>query len=136
MTKWRGFMEDDNPDWVFVPIKPITKGRPRMGRRRKVYTPPRTLEFEHALAAWWTENVGTHHSQPVALSVIVEADGFWVLVEELDGNYRPVGVTGDMDNYVKAIGDGLNGVAWDDDRQVQWIVARFGGERRTPKGKK
>lgn len=130
-------MGDDNDEgWLFVPIKPITKGRPRMGRRRKVYTPPRTIEFEQAVASWWADNGGCHGDSPLALSVIVEAEGFWVLIEELDGNYRPVGVTGDMDNYVKAIADGMNGVAWTDDRQVQWIDARFGGERRPPKSAK
>lgn len=34
------------------------------------------------------------------------------------------GRTGDLDNYQKTILDALNGVAWDDDRQVEAIQAR------------
>jgi hypothetical protein len=30
---------------------------------------------------------------------------------------------GDIDNYIKTIMDGLNGVAWDDDKQVFHVVA-------------
>ncbi len=30
---------------------------------------------------------------------------------------------GDLDNYVKSIQDGLNGIAWRDDRQVEKLVA-------------
>lgn len=30
---------------------------------------------------------------------------------------------GDLDNYVKAISDGLNGIAWQDDRQVVKLFA-------------
>jgi len=30
---------------------------------------------------------------------------------------------GDLDNYVKSIQDGLNGIAWRDDRKVEKLVA-------------
>ncbi|WP_261128288.1 RusA family crossover junction endodeoxyribonuclease, partial [Streptococcus mitis] len=39
-------------------------------------------------------------------------------------------LTGDLDNYLKAIKDGLNGVAYHDDRQVKqlegWLLAGRG----------
>jgi Holliday junction resolvase RusA-like endonuclease len=44
-------------------------------------------------------------------------------ISELD--YEPIkGLRGDLDNYVKLI-DGLNGVAWADDRQIKSIYAYF-----------
>jgi crossover junction endodeoxyribonuclease RusA len=30
---------------------------------------------------------------------------------------------GDVDNYLKTVMDGLNGVAWEDDKQVHAVVA-------------
>jgi len=35
------------------------------------------------------------------------------------------GRRGDIDNYVKAIFDGLKGIAWDDDRQVTCVSCRI-----------
>lgn len=92
-----------------VPGRPRPKGRPRAdarfrGRRVDIhfYTPRETKEFEqlvgtYALAAG---------ARPVRHPVEVEVE-VWL-----------AGKRGDGDNYLKAILDGLNGVAWEDDRQV------------------
>lgn len=106
--------------------RPVTKGRPRLGRRRKAYTPARTVEFEQSIRQAWVDQHGTDPFQgPCGMFVEVGSDHVYVEVFELEEKHRPKYVSGDIDNYVKAISDGLNGVAYEDDKQVHYIDARF-----------
>lgn len=110
-----------------VEIKPRTKGRPRLGRRRKAYTPKETLEFEAAFReAFQNQNKRRKPLQgPCTMEVSIGSRHIEVLIYELDESIRPKGVTGDIDNYQKAIQDSLNGVAYEDDKQVQHINLTF-----------
>lgn len=49
-------------------------------------------------------------------------DGTSLLVTPLEFEDR-ISIRGDIDNYVKTVMDGLNGVAWEDDVQVVQIEA-------------
>jgi crossover junction endodeoxyribonuclease RusA len=101
-----------------IPEKPIAKGRPRLGRRGRVFTPQRTLDAEAAIAAAWD---GPKFEGPVKLTVVFLYDSIEVTVEKYpDGSSR---LRGDVDNYLKTVMDGLNGVAWEDDKQVFAVVA-------------
>jgi Holliday junction resolvase RusA-like endonuclease len=98
--------------------KPIAKGRPRLGRRGRVFTPQRTLDAEAAIAAAWD---GPKFEGPVKLKVVFGYDTIEVTVEKYpDGGSR---LRGDVDNYLKTVMDGLNGVAWVDDKQVFAVEA-------------
>ena len=116
---------------MFLRIRPITKGRPRLGRRRKAYTPARTLEFEAKVREAWIAQHGPEPvSGPVGMSVEIGSDYVDVDVYELEEGHRPKYVTGDVDNYHKAIQDALNGVAYVDDKQVHYIDTRLTKEVR------
>ena len=90
-----------------VPGKPIPKGRPRLGRSG-VYTPSRTKQHED-LIAWRARAAGV---KPTTGPVHLEIDF------EIKGK-----VHGDLDNLVKTVMDGLNGIAYADDRQVVKVTA-------------
>lgn len=47
---------------------------------------------------------------------------------------RPVGIRGDIDNYLKSILDGLNKVAWTDDKLVESVTLNFDGPARDKRG--
>ena len=97
------------------------KQRPRMSRRGRAYTPKATHEFETKVSSGWNKRK-RFKDKPVSVSVELGKDYFVVHVQELDV-HTPSPLRGDIDNYVKSILDGLNGVAWDDDIQVRELKA-------------
>lgn len=107
---------------IFVPHKPVPKGRPRMTRRGRVFTPKRTADAEALVAEAWGDRkkfVGS-----VGVSMLLGSDG--TLITVYPHTSQPQKLRGDIDNYVKTIMDGLNGKAWDDDKQVTYLTAEKG----------
>ena len=101
--------------------KPMVKQRPRMTRRGKAYTPIKTHLAENALADGWT---GPKFLGPVYMDVQFSKDGTVVTVGVLDSSeYGTTPLRGDIDNYVKLVMDGLNGVAYEDDNQIRLVTA-------------
>lgn len=107
---------------VFVPHKPVPKGRPRMTRRGRVFTPKRTLDAETLVAEAWGNN--PKFTGEVGIVMLLGSDG--TLITVFPHEAEPQKLRGDIDNYVKTIMDGLNGKAWDDDKQVTYLVAEKG----------
>ena len=92
-----------------VPGRPVPKQRPRLGRNGNVYTPRQTREYERAVARAGRLFFKSPYFGPVSLHVHVYLAG--------------VRGAGDLDNYIKSIQDGLNGIAWRDDRQIVRLKA-------------
>jgi Holliday junction resolvase RusA-like endonuclease len=95
--------------------EPVGKERPRKGVNRYFYTPARTKAYE----------------QHVALSALAEINA--VKGEKPFIPSGPVTIeihvhtpktTPDLDNVLKSVIDGLNGIAYRDDSQVVYILAR------------
>lgn len=107
----------------YFPFPPIAKGRAVVPAGRPAFTPKRTRDFERAIADGWT--LGKLDGKLYAV-VNLYADHIEVELGQLptDTDKRPL--RGDLDNYLKAIFDGLQGVAFDNDRQVQYIVCVLG----------
>lgn len=99
-------------------LKPKVKQRPRLGRRGRVFTPEQTLEFERAVASAYDGPMAEH---PVDLTINLYKDRFKVTITEHE-DYPPSKLRGDIDNYAKAILDGLNGVAYTDDKLVKRLL--------------
>lgn len=103
---------------VVINERPVPKGRPRLGRRGRVFTPEKTLMAEAVIREAWD---GPKFEGPVSIKVVFSPTGTEVTVMEYDGTQSKL--RGDIDNYVKTLMDGLNGVAWDDDKQVHYVEA-------------
>lgn len=89
--------------------EPRAKARPRHMKGGHSYTPKGTREFEALVAATWDE--GPRPDMPACVRLDVD---FFL------GTHRRV----DVDNLVKAIADGLNGRAYDDDWRIHDMRAR------------
>lgn len=124
----------------WIPVKPQVKERPRLGRRRKAFTPPKTLAYESFLKKHWVDHIRDRYEGPLYVGIEIHIDGIMVTVEELECSVRPVGVLGDLDNYQKSVWDGIQDdstagivAAFANDKQVEWAEIKFVGVPRTPR---
>lgn len=110
---------------------PQAKERPRFARNGRVYTPKKTSAWEHSLAWQAKAAMGGRKPAegPVSLVVVAvharpQARPAHVPLSIWKQGLRCPAITrSDLDNCVKAVGDGLNGIAWGDDRQVAHVEA-------------
>ena len=122
-----------------VPGEPVPQPRPRVSTRggfARAYVPAKhpVHAYRDAIAAAARTAGAGVHGEPV--SVVI--DFVW---ERPKSHMRKSGVKPDapvlprpdLDNTTKAVLDSLNGVAWEDDSQVQRIVVEksYGPEART-----
>ena len=94
--------------------KPKAKGRPRAGKFG-VYTDKATREYEQSIKDAYVAAGGPLFEGPVGLTVTFYKDKMTITLDPIESESS---LRGDIDNYVKSIMDGLNGVAYKDDGQV------------------
>ena len=102
--------------------KPVGKGRPRFTRTGHTYTPEKTRAYEAAVA--WECKLPSTLPQHVSVEVMVKPPKSWNKTKTKNalGGFIAPGRP-DIDNYLKAVLDGCNGVAFLDDSQVVAIYA-------------
>lgn len=116
---------------MWVSGEPVAKGRPRMttiGGSARAYTPAKTRKAEERVAALWQ---GECVEQGVPIMVTVKAYHERPKAHRLvSGQLSKAGEASvfptkrpDLDNIVKLILDGLNGVAFHDDSQIVNLIA-------------
>lgn len=113
-----------------IPGEVVAKGRPRFSNQggfTRTYTPKKTKDYEalvklHALQLNQTPlteaievEISVHRVPPKSWSKKKQK-------EALEGTIKPT-VKSDIDNYCKSIIDGLNGVLFEDDKQICRLVA-------------
>ncbi|KAG0278175.1 hypothetical protein BGZ96_002528 [Linnemannia gamsii] len=123
-----------------IPGQPIAKGRARSFIRNghvAHYTPEKTARYENLVRLAAQQAMGGEAPVECAVALIVHAflpiPASWSLkkqqaaaIGEITPTKRP-----DLDNIIKAIKDGANGVTWKDDSQVIDVRAskRYGTPR-------
>ena len=105
-----------------VPGDPVPKGRPRVAvtaaGKVRPYTPKRTREYEDAIGNAW---IGEGPRPPQFSGAV-----------RVSIRVRERVYPSDLDNYVKAVLDALNGLAWADDRQVEVLDATIERKQQEP----
>lgn len=111
---------------IKVYTKPIPKARPRL-YKGKVYTPKKTHDYEELISSnFLIQSDKDFGENFVKIKILFEIEvpksySQKKRSEALRGILRPS--KNDLDNLVKSVLDGLNGVAFKDDRQVCIIEA-------------
>jgi Holliday junction resolvase RusA-like endonuclease len=110
-----------------IPGAPVGKGRPRIARRGRftsMYTPEKTASYESLVKLAGFEAMAGRELMlgpvSVRLDVCCPIPASWSGKKQdraIKDELRPI-TKPDLDNVVKAIFDGLNGVVWKDDCQV------------------
>jgi crossover junction endodeoxyribonuclease RusA len=106
--------------------KPQAKQRPRVGKGGRIYTPRETAEYEAHVAHSWHAADGACIPRDTAVRVelYVSKDKVEVVIEPAPDRRHTA--KADLDNIAKSVLDGLNGVAFEDDRQVaELLVVRL-----------
>lgn len=106
---------------IVVPGRPKPKQRPRMTRRGRVYTPEETLQYEDLVRTAYKAQDGELYDGPVRISVRLTNEATHISVQPTYLAKSPL--RGDIDNYLKSIMDGLQGAAFNNDRQVVALYA-------------
>ena len=104
---------------------PVSKQRPRLGKGGCVYTPSKTKVFENIVALSYGNRPSFDDKYiRIRLKFKFEVPKSYSKkkrLEAIEGKIRPT--KGDIDNYIKAVLDGLNKKAWEDDRPIIGILA-------------
>lgn len=113
-----------------VPGEPQGKGRPRIvkiGGFSRMATPAKTAAYEGLIALAAQQAGVTPLAGAVFLSITLVhgIPASWSKRKREQALKRKVLPTckPDLDNVLKAVGDGLNGVAWADDKQIAQVAA-------------
>lgn len=92
-----------------------------MARGGKVFTPKATLEAENIIAAQYA---GPKFEGPISIEIVYDKDHQKITITELEGFENEARLRGDLDNYIKLTLDALNGIAFEDDRQIKYIIGK------------
>lgn len=114
------FSLNKRPSFEFdIPLKPKAKGRPRKGKHG-FYTDRATKEYEEAVGLAYQAAGGKKFDGNLMISVMFTRENMHVVITSVK---EESSLRGDLDNYLKSLLDGLNGIAYEDDGQVVSIKA-------------
>lgn len=120
-----------------IPGPPVGKGRPRIskvGNHARMFTPEKTVNYE-TLVAVSAKNAmdgkpPIDGAVRVVLDIVCQIPASWSKKKRaaaLEGKEHPTSKP-DIDNVIKAVFDGMNGIVWRDDVLVvdSWGYKRYG----------
>lgn len=118
--------------------EPKGKQRPRFARTGKftrAYTPKETVQYENYVRLSYLNAVGETKLEGAIAATII---GIFPIPKSVSKKQRELMRTGkilhtkkcDADNLAKCIADGLNGIAYDDDKQIckLYVEKKYGEE--------
>lgn len=113
---------------IVIPLEPVAQGRPRFSNRVRfvtTYDPPKSMAYKKQVRMIAQQQ---YHDEPIAKgNPLILQVTFYRSIQKsmskaeyqrrLKGETLPF-VKPDIDNYFKAVTDGLTGVIWADDNQI------------------
>ena len=107
---------------LFFPYEPKPKGRPKFTRIGHAYTPKATRDYESQIRDFYKENASDYYDSPIKVSLVF----YMPIPKSTSKKKMELMKSGairhtkkpDSDNLAKAILDGINGVAFEDDKLI------------------
>lgn len=108
---------------------PVPKGRPRFTRQGRTYTPKKTYDYETEVAKEARAAMGSSEALETPVAVFVHVT--FPIPQSYSKKRSEACLSGfekhikrpDLDNCIKAITDGMNGVVYKDDSQITSLHA-------------
>ena len=112
---------------IVINQPPQPKGRPRFTRSGHAYTPEKTRAYEEIVKLCARLAV----NKPLTGAIRLKASFFMPIPKSWSQQKKRAAIAGkmahatkpDIDNLLKAILDGMNGIAYEDDKQIVEIIA-------------
>lgn len=112
-----------------VPACPVAKARARAGYGGRFYTPKKTSEYESIVAFY--AKTAMNGRPPIDSACVLSLVFHMPIAKSWSKKKREQAIFGelqhtskpDLDNLIKAVKDGLNGIVWLDDSQVIKVIA-------------
>lgn len=109
-----------------IPGKPFAKQRPRFNRKTgAAFTPPETVSFERTVGTIAAQRIQKPIVGPVRIDILAvfQMPASWSGRKRDAHRGSPHAQRPDLDNICKAVTDGLNRIAFEDDGQIADINA-------------
>lgn len=119
----------DQRAYEFELAEAFPKQRPRKGKSG-VFTPPETRKYEALVKQWGIDSGMKPVHYPVAVKLHIRDVSDDADLRKLSAQKLAYHSHGDLDNYAKAILDGLNKVLVKDDRQIVKLTVTRGYSSR------
>ena len=112
--------------------EPVAKARPKFTRQGHAYTPKKTKDYEEEIKfAFMSQNCDRIPVYPKDVPLMVEATFAKSVPQSYSKKKREACLNGeimptqkpDVDNYLKAVLDAINGLAFEDDSQIVVTMA-------------
>lgn len=104
-----------------IPMEPVAKGRPRMTKTGRAFTPQKTRTAEGTIKYFAARAI---EGRPMPLfDGPVELRVEFIFPRGASVKRRLHSVKPDLDNLIKSM-DALNGIVWVDDSQIQFLTAQ------------
>ena len=107
---------------LYFKLDPVAKGRPRFSNRggfARAFTPKETRDFESMISQLAKLQ---YKSEPIVEPVSITVKFFIKKPHSVKKRVYP-SVRPDLENYLKSLIDGCNGILWKDDSQICRIEA-------------
>lgn len=111
-------------------LDPVAWERVDRGRYGQAYVPKKTAEYEECVGYYGRK---IHKGEPLKGPLKVTLN--FVLVRPKRPKFELPAVRPDLDNYVKAVTDGLNKIIWNDDAQIVLLIASKIYDRKVRRGR-
>ena len=113
---------------IVIPGEPVAKGRGRVTKQGRVFTPAKTRKAEETLAGRAMAQLATRTDLPLAGPLRLEATFTRCVPASWSRRKReeqrlPTSKP-DVDNLLKLAKDALNGLVWVDDAQIVTVITR------------